>query len=590
MGSREFKAHVSAFIAIFFVLLLAGVVSPLHSADHTQPDNPLPAYKVDQSTAAAPVHQITLSPEEKSYLAQLGTITICPDPDWRPYEYVDSQGNFTGIAADLLELIANRLGIKFTYIQAKDWDEAVALSQAGKVLLLPFLNQTPKREEWLNFTEPMFYDPNVYITRREHQFISDAALLMNETIAVPNGTSVEERVRRNFPNLKILHTANSEKETFKAVMEHRADLTLRSLTVAAYTIRKEGLFNLKIAGQAPDEYINRLRIGVLKAEPKLLDILNKGIATITPIEREQIVNRHVNITVVKPMDYGLLFRVAAALTTLVGLSFYWNLRLKRSNAALQESERAKSVLVDKLEHSLSAERDARTAQERFIAMISHEYRTPLAIIRGNIDIITLKETGETGKYDMELHKMKRAVNRLVEVMDISLEQSRIADSQGNEKSQVIQVSLFIASVLEYVRALWSEHPFIFCGCDTSKTINGEPEHLKTALVNLLDNARKYAIPDTPIIVNCQIEQNELVVSIHNQCSGITQAEEEQLFEKFRRGRSSNNTSGVGIGLWLVREIMTQHGGSVTLKGTESGVLATVRLPLARDCIVRNNQK
>lgn len=302
-----------------------------------------------KTAAAAPsASRIPLSPAEKRYLEQLGPITVCPDPDWLPYAQMDSNGTFTGIAADLMKLISERLGVTFIYIQAKDWDEAVVLSQAGKVLLLPFLNQTPKREQWLIFTDPLFFDPNVFITREEHPFITDAALLKDKTIAVPSGTSIEEKVRRDYPNLKILNTGNSESDVFKAVAERRADLTLRSLTVSAYSIRKGGWFTLKVAGQAHDEYTNRLRIGVLKSEPMLRDILNKGIATITPQEREEITNRHINITVLKPMDYGFVLRLAAGLALLIGLSFYWNLRLKKTNAALQESERSKSVLLANL--------------------------------------------------------------------------------------------------------------------------------------------------------------------------------------------------------------------------------------------------
>ncbi len=336
--------------ALVFTLLGAWCICALLTLIVVSPVYAERSRSVTKGTAAssAIVGSVPLTPEEKVYLERLGPITVCPDPDWPPYEQMDSQGNFTGIAADLLALIAQRLGITFTYIQAKDWDEAVLLSQADKVHLLPFLNQTSKREQWLIFTEPLFFDPNVFITREEHPFITNAALLKDHTIAVPSGTSIEEKVRRDFPNLQILNTGNSEAEVFKAVAERRADLSLRSLTVSAYTIRKGGWFNLKIAGQAPDEYTNRLRIGVLKSEPMLRDILNKGIATITSEEREEITNRHVNITVLKPMDYGFILRVAAVLAALIGLSFYWNLRLKRVNAALVESERSKSVLLANL--------------------------------------------------------------------------------------------------------------------------------------------------------------------------------------------------------------------------------------------------
>ena len=328
------------FPLVVLLMLLTGAISG-SSAQSSPPELAI----------AATIASVPLSATEKRYLEHLGPITVCPDPDWVPYEQMDGNGNFSGIAADLMELISKRLGVTFTYIQTKDWDEAVALSQSGKVLLLPFLNQTPKRDAWLIFTEPLFLDPNVYITREEHPFITDASLLIDKIIAVPNGTSIEERVRHDFPNLKILNTANSEKETFKAVTDRRADITIRSLTVAAYTIRKEGLFNLKIAGQAPDEYTNRLRIGVLKGEPMLRDILNKGIATITSREREEIANRHVHITVVKPMDYGLMMRLAAVLAVLIGVSLYWNLRLKKINVALKMSECSKSELLANLKES-----------------------------------------------------------------------------------------------------------------------------------------------------------------------------------------------------------------------------------------------
>lgn len=290
--------------------------------------------------------QVSLTPAEQRYLQQLGPITVCPDPDWPPYEQMDENGTFTGIAADLLKLLEQRLGIRFTYIKTKDWDESVSLSQKRTVLILPFLNQTPKRDQWLLFTEPLFIDPNVFITREEHPYITDLTLLDGKTISLPGGTAIDEKIRQQFPNLKELNTGSSEVDVFKAVAERRADLTLRSLTIAAYTIRKQGLFTLKIAGQAPDSYTNRLRIGVHKSEPMLRDILNKGIATITPREQEAITNHHVNITVVKSVDYRLILKIAAVLAVVIGFSFYWNLKLKKTNAALAEQEQLWRTIIN----------------------------------------------------------------------------------------------------------------------------------------------------------------------------------------------------------------------------------------------------
>ena len=337
-GVRQHLRHQVPLIAVAFTVgMLVGAIS-LASGQTRSPAD-------DDKTAQEPGIALTL--EEQRYLDRLGPLTIGADPDWQPFQYRDQQDQFSGIATDLLVLVATRLGLAFTSAPVRDWDDAVEQSRAGRIHILHFLNQTPARDEWLLFTEPLLVDPNVFITREEHAFITDATQLTDETIALPGGTSIEERVRRDFPNLTILKVP-TENQVFQAVSNREADLTLRSLTIAADTIRKEGLFNLKIAGQAPEPYVNRLRMGVLKSEPMLRDILNKGIASLTPREREEIVNRHVSITIVNSVDYGFILRIAGVLGALIAVSFYWNLRLKTTNAALRESERSKAVLIANL--------------------------------------------------------------------------------------------------------------------------------------------------------------------------------------------------------------------------------------------------
>ncbi|WP_045210742.1 PAS domain S-box protein [Desulfonatronovibrio magnus] len=285
---------------------------------------------------------LELTPQERQYLNDLGEVTMCVDPDWEPYERMDADGNFTGIAADLVYLVADRLNIPFTIVPTEDWPETLMVSRQGGCMLLPFLNQTAEREEWLIFTEPLFVDPNVFVTRNEHPYISDPAELVDRTVVLPHGTSMEEFLRRDYPNLNII-TVETEAECYQMVSSGEADMTLRSLTIAAYTIRRDGWFNLKIAGQPPGEhYINRLRMGVLKHKTELRDILSKAIVTITPRERDRIVNEHVNITVETPFDYTVLYKYAFGAFLLLIFGIAWNLRLKKLN---QE----KKILLDNIQ-------------------------------------------------------------------------------------------------------------------------------------------------------------------------------------------------------------------------------------------------
>lgn len=116
--------------------------------------------------------------------------------------------------------------------------------------------------------------------------------------------------------------------------ERKADLTIRSLTVAAYTMRREGWFNLKIAGQLAS-LDNQFRIGVLKSEPLLRGILDKAITTITPWELNQIANRHAPIRIESGTDYRLVVQIVVVFSVMLLTSLYWIGRLRRLNEQLQ---------------------------------------------------------------------------------------------------------------------------------------------------------------------------------------------------------------------------------------------------------------
>ncbi|MCP9760547.1 diguanylate cyclase [Aquitalea sp. S1-19] len=276
---------------------------------------------------------IEFTPMEMAYIEQAGAIRMCVDPDWAPFEHIDQEGKHVGIAADLVQLVAQRVGLKIELYRVKTWEESLAASKAGRCQLMSFLNQTPARDKWLNFTDPIFFDPNIVVTREEHSYIGDLNGLVNQTVALPRGTMVEERIRRDYPNLKLILT-ETEQQSVAKVSAREADMTIRSLIVAAYAIKKEGLFNLKIAGQVPD-FTNKLRIGVIKDEKILRDILDKGVKTLTSQEREAISNKHVSVNVQRGIDYTLVWLVIVGGGLIMLLVLTWNRKLNSLNKQLE---------------------------------------------------------------------------------------------------------------------------------------------------------------------------------------------------------------------------------------------------------------
>lgn len=338
--------------------------------------------------ALAPANHTTAlqwTAEEAAYLASQPTVRMCVDPDWMPFEQINKQGQHEGIAADLVQLVGERVGLRIALYPTSTWEESLAASKTKRCQVMSFLNQTPERSRWLAFTVPIFSDQNIIITREDHPYIGDAKNLTQKTIALPRGTMVEERIRRDYPRLRLLLT-QSEEESVRLVSDRKVDMTVRSLIVGAHAIKKEGLFNLKVAGQMPDEYTNQLRIGVLKEETLLRSILDKGAQTITAQEREAITSKYVTIHVRRGVDYTLVWQAVGAGLLVVLVVLYWNRKLRRLNSELKRLS-----VTDRLTGlfnrvKLDEEFEAELEQAR-------QFGRPFSIILADID--HFKEVNDT---------------------------------------------------------------------------------------------------------------------------------------------------------------------------------------------------
>ncbi|MCA1909495.1 MAG: diguanylate cyclase [Magnetospirillum sp.] len=303
-------------------------------------------------------------------------LPYCADPDWPPYETVGSDGHHVGIAADLLTLVAARSGLELQLVPTATWQESLKAAGDGRCQALSFLNSSPARQEWLVFTDPLFADPNVILTREESPDIGDLAVLDGKVLALPEGTSIEEWVRRDYPNLRVV-TTKDEDAAFAMVSNRQADLTLRSMTVAVHAIKRRGWFNLKVAGRV-EGYDNLLRMGVRPERAALVPALNQGIAAISTAERTAIANRHTGVTVRTGIDPDVVRNGGAVLAVVLLTSLFWGLKLKAVNAKLRHQTRTdnltglgnRSLLNDRLELELA--RAARMA-------------TPLSVVLMDVD-------------------------------------------------------------------------------------------------------------------------------------------------------------------------------------------------------------
>lgn len=358
--------------------------------------------------------EIILNEKQTTYLTNKKVITMCVDPDWEPFEKINKDGLHEGISADIIKLISTKLNIKIELIPTNDWDESIDFSKQKKCDILSFLNETPKRKEWLVFTEPIFTDPNVLVGRSEKKYIEDISKV-NLSIALPRNTAMSERFAKDFPNLIIVPTS-TEDEAFKLVEEQKVDLTLRSMIIAAYTIKKNGIFNLKIIGE-PKGYENNLRIGVRLDEPILRDILNKAIKTITQKDIDDIVNKYVTIVIEKTTTFTIALWILAVLSFVIFIILLWNYMLNlRVKKEIKKNEEQQQLLIEQ-------KRKAEIGE--LLGNISHQWKNGLSQISSlNLEMLLMyklnQNINDNKEFYQRLEDTENSIKFMIETMNTFL--------------------------------------------------------------------------------------------------------------------------------------------------------------------------
>jgi diguanylate cyclase (GGDEF)-like protein/hemerythrin-like metal-binding protein len=409
----------------------------------------------NDSSFANNIITIEFTDEQKEFIETSGSVKMVVDPDWYPYEQIDEDGNYIGIASDLINLISVRTGLEFEIIRTKDWDETIDFAKSGQAQAVSFLNSTEERSKWLLFTQSYFIDPNVLITREEHDYISNLSRLSGEIVVLPNGTSVEEKLRKDYPHLEII-TVKSEKEALSYVENNKADMTIRSLTMAAYVIKNGGNFNLKIAGDISD-YSNEFRIGVTNNNQMLVDILNLGISTITELDVQNAINNHISINIIKGFDYKLFIITTSIFFLIFLISIFWIRRINQLNKSLEQKNEDLQNLSDKLLISENLYKNAVSKLENTNDLLEKQATTDVLTgirNRNYFNIRVMEEIERSKRYGSDLSLILIDLDHF----------KRINDTYGHDIGDDVIIK-FTKKICELIRktdlfARWGGEEFI----------------------------------------------------------------------------------------------------------------------------------
>lgn len=264
-------------------------------------------YSLPQAQATTYSEQEPLTAEEQAWLAAHPTIRLGIDPDWAPFEYLDEQQRYRGMAADYIALIADRLGLKMEPVKGLTWSGVLEAARQQRLDLLPAATQTVQRDEFLNFTAPYLDFPMVIITRAEAPFIAELAALKGQRVAVVNSYASHELLAANHPTL-ALTPFTTIRDGLSALSTGEVDAFVGNLASATHAIHQLGLTNLKVAAHTP--YSFKLGMGVRKDWPELATILDKTLRTLEHDKVNQIREKWIGLQPEAGIEPAKLFMIA----------------------------------------------------------------------------------------------------------------------------------------------------------------------------------------------------------------------------------------------------------------------------------------
>ena len=525
--------------------------------------------------------------EEKQFINTHPVVHLCVDPNFVPYEFIDSDGEYKGIAADYIKLLSDKTGIEMVVDKNLPWTEAYEMAVEKKLDVLPCVAKTPQREQYFLFSDPYIDFQRVIVVQNTNNDIKDFNDLRNIPTAVQKNSSHHNFMTSEHPEIPLDLYATVE-DALTAVSVGTETAYVGNLATTSYLIKEHGFTNLKFI-IINSKNMQSLYFAVRNDWPELVEIINKGLASITEEEKIAINNKWIGVE--NEIDYGPIFQIIAIILAFLLISVFWTIRLKR--------EMKKRIVIE--EELRRAKQEAEVANQiksSFLARMSHEIRTPLNAITGMAYLIKKTDVNTTQK--MYLDKITQASHTMLGIINDILDFSKIEAGKVELETISFNLDKVIQEVINIISFKVEEQEIEFrMSKDPSIPVNffGDAKRIEQVLINLINNAVKFTAEGEVFLEINLISRNgnSCVLEFRVTDTGIGMSEEQvaQLFTPFAQGDSSINRrfGGTGLGLSIVKSMTELMNGEIEVSSVPGeGSAFIISLPLEVDRIKNNEER
>ena len=304
---------------------------------------------------------------------------------------------------------------------------------------------------------------------------------------------------------------------------------------------------------------------------------------IHPEDRPRVYQNYLRRMRGEPTENNYDFRVLAPSgearwVTISAVAIEWEGKPATLNFLTDATQR--KLAEEEMKRALEKERELSELKTRFVALTSHEFKTPLATILSSVEL--LEDFGErmpAAQRREVMSLVKGALKRMTGMLDQVLLIGR-AESQGLEfRPQPLDARALCERLIEEARSAGGP-PITFLRRGEAWRRALDENLLRHALGNLLSNALKFS-RGGKVTLELEADGAALQFRVSDQGIGIPEEDRARLFATFHRGANASDVEGTGLGLAIVKECVERHGGSIGVESKlGSGTTFTVKIPAA----------
>ena len=520
---------------------------------------------------------IQLSDRDLEYVNERKTITVAVPENWYPLYCKETPlKNHTGIMADVLDEIKSFTGLRFSYVYAKNYADAIRLIQQGDADILGFFlgDENDAAQLGLALSASYVSANNIIVRNKACSYPAPGlvgALVENQRL--PSGISVEKI--RFYPSIK---------EALFAVNNGEADFIYGLSSRMEQDILRYHFTNLAPVTLVNDQSTISFALPI-PVDPDLLTILNKAINNLSESERTVIRNR--NLESIGVSEFSLTdFIYANPLQFMFIVMFVLSVLFTALLLAI--GARMKATVI---QGNLKRAEAANLAKSEFLSRMSDEIRTPMNGIVG-MSTIAMQNIDNTDKIKDCLEKVIMSSKHLLALINDVLDMSKIESGKVELRHESFNFRAFLQDFEnlygEQAKSKGISYETVLAS-DLEVQIIGDSLRLNQVLSNLLSNALKFT-PAKGIIklrVSKTGEDQENVYlrfEVIDTGCGIAEENYDKIFESFEQENVdvTYKYGGTGLGLSIVKRFTQLMGGGIHVTSVQgSGSTFTVDLPFGK---------